>query len=52
VKVFLSTFTVFYSAEREGFEPSVVHRATTVFETAPFSHCGTSPNAKIILEND
>ncbi len=30
-------------AERVGFEPTVVHRATTVFETVPFNHSGTSP---------
>jgi hypothetical protein len=37
-------------AERVGFEPTVAQRTTTVFETAPFSHCGTSPNFKIITE--
>jgi hypothetical protein len=26
-----------------GFEPTVVQRATTVFETAPINHSGTSP---------
>ncbi len=31
------------SAERVGFEPTVAARATTVFETAPFVHSGTSP---------
>ena len=31
------------SAEREGFEPSVATRATTVFETVPIVHSGTSP---------
>jgi hypothetical protein len=30
-------------AEREGFEPSVPARGTTVFETAPFDRSGTSP---------
>lgn len=30
-------------AEREGFEPSVRKKRTTVFETAPFNHSGTSP---------
>ena len=30
-----------------GFEPTVAHRATTVFETAPFTRSGTSPR-KII----
>ncbi len=30
-------------AERVGFEPTVVQRATTVFETAPINHSGTSP---------
>ena len=29
-------------AERQGFEPWVRKR-TTVFETAPFDHSGTSP---------
>ncbi len=32
------------SAERVGFEPTVATRATTVFETVPFNHSGTSPN--------
>ncbi len=30
-------------AERVGFEPTVAVRPTTVFETAPFVHSGTSP---------
>ncbi len=30
-------------AEREGFEPSVRSRRTTVFETAPFDRSGISP---------
>lgn len=30
-------------AGREGFEPSVDTRPTTVFETVPFNHSGTSP---------
>src|SRR5512140_318067 len=30
-------------AERVGFEPTVATRATTVFETVPFNHSGTSP---------
>ncbi len=30
-------------AEGEGFEPSVPHKGTTVFETAPFDHSGTPP---------
>ena len=30
-------------AERVGFEPTVAQRTTTVFETAPFVHSGTSP---------
>ena len=30
-------------AERVGFEPTVTAIATTVFETAPFDHSGTSP---------
>ena len=33
-------------AEREGFEPSVRVARTTVFETAPFNHSGTSPFRK------
>ena len=36
------------SAERVGFEPTVDTRSTTVFETAPFNHSGTSPVRKII----
>jgi hypothetical protein len=28
-----------------GFEPTVTHRATTVFETVPFNRSGTSPGA-------
>ena len=32
-------------AEREGFEPSVPKKGTPVFETGPFGHSGTSPNA-------
>ena len=31
-------------AERVGFEPTVVTRATTVFETAPIGRSGTSPS--------
>ena len=30
-------------AEREGFEPSVPQKSTTVFETAPIDRSGTSP---------
>ena len=30
-------------AERVGFEPTVPHRGTTVFETAPIDRSGTSP---------
>jgi hypothetical protein len=26
-----------------GFEPTVTHKATTVFETVPFNRSGTSP---------
>jgi hypothetical protein len=33
-------------AEREGFEPSVPHRGTTVFETAPIDRSGTSPTER------
>ena len=42
-------FALFYSiqqidsAERVGFEPTVDTRPTTVFETVPFNHSGTSP---------
>jgi hypothetical protein len=28
-----------------GFEPTVTHKATTVFETVPFNRSGTSPGA-------
>ncbi len=31
-------------AERVGFEPTVREVPTTVFETVPFNHSGTSPN--------
>jgi hypothetical protein len=31
-------------AERVGFEPTVPARGTTVFETAPIDHSGTSPH--------
>ena len=47
--LFLST-DIDCEAERVGFEPTVVHRATTVFETAPFNRSGTSPNDEIIIE--
>gem|GEM_PF-2688416 len=30
-------------AERQGFEPWEPHKGSTVFETAPFDHSGTSP---------
>src|SRR5512134_3554112 len=33
-------------AERVGFEPTVPARGTTVFETAPIDHSGTSPHEK------
>jgi hypothetical protein len=36
-------------AERVGFEPTVVQRTTTVFETAPFNHSGTSPRSDAII---
>jgi hypothetical protein len=32
-----------FAAERVGFEPTVDTRPTTVFETVPFGHSGTSP---------
>ncbi len=31
------------TAERVGFEPTVTNKATTVFETVPIGHSGTSP---------
>ncbi len=38
-------------AERQGFEPWVRKR-TTVFETAPFDHSGTSPQSGMaVVEN-
>lgn len=36
----------FLFAERQGFEPWVRARRTTVFETAPFDHSGISPSKK------
>jgi hypothetical protein len=40
----LSTQAVLWRmAERVGFEPTVTQKATTVFETAPIDHSGTSP---------
>jgi hypothetical protein len=30
-------------AERVGFEPTVTCKATTLFESAPINHSGTSP---------
>jgi hypothetical protein len=36
-------------AERVGFEPTVTHGATTVFETVPFNRSGTSPNSGAII---
>jgi hypothetical protein len=38
-----------FLAERVGFEPTVTHWATTVFETVPFNHSGTSPNSVAII---
>jgi hypothetical protein len=38
-----------YLAERVGFEPTVAQRTTTVFETAPFNHSGTSPRGVVII---
>jgi hypothetical protein len=35
-----------FLAEREGFEPSVPHKGTTVFETAPIDRSGTSPGQR------
>jgi hypothetical protein len=40
---------VIRSAERVGFEPTVGQRPTTVFETAPFNHSGTSPFRGLII---
>ncbi len=34
-------------AERVGFEPTVPARGTTVFETAPIDHSGTSPQRRV-----
>lgn len=34
-------------AEKEGFEPPVPSRGTTVFETGPFDHSGISPRIEI-----
>jgi hypothetical protein len=36
----------FSLAGREGFEPSVDTRPTTVFETVPFNHSGTFPDVE------
>ena len=36
-------------AERVGFEPTVTHKATTVFETVPFNRSGTSTNSGAII---
>lgn len=36
-------------AEREGFEPSVATRTTTVFETVPINRSGTSPVGDYII---
>ena len=36
-------------AERVGFEPTVTHKATTVFETVPFNRSGTSPDSGAII---
>ena len=33
-------------AEGVGFEPTVTHKATTVFETAPIGHSGTPPQLR------
>ena len=38
-----------FLAERVGFEPTVAQRTTTVFETAPFNHSGTSPRGVDII---
>lgn len=34
-----------------GFEPTVVTKATTVFETAPIGRSGTSPLSAMIIPN-
>jgi hypothetical protein len=36
-------------AERVGFEPTVPHRGTTVFETAPIDRSGTSPSMGCLI---
>src|SRR5579872_1743529 len=36
-------------AEREGFEPSVPTRSTTVFETVPIDRSGTSPSGTRLI---
>ncbi len=41
----------FCVAERVGFEPTVTKKATTVFETAPFVHSGTSPNVGWVVKS-
>ncbi len=45
-----NTFGSYYDhtliTERPGFEPGIPH-GTTVFETAPFSHSGTSPGKAV-----
>ncbi len=46
-KTVLLSNTVLLMAERVGFEPTVVARTTTVFETAPIGHSGTSPNSDL-----
>ena len=37
-----------HEAERVGFEPTVTDKATTLFESAPINHSGTSPSYSIV----
>ncbi len=37
-------------AEGVGFEPTVAHKATTVFETAPIVHSGTPPECRALYQ--
>ena len=46
----LKLLILYRMAEREGFEPSVPARGTTVFETAPIDRSGTSPLRPRVIE--
>jgi hypothetical protein len=39
-------------AEGVGFEPTVPHKGTTVFETAPIDHSGTPPRVTLSEDNE